>query len=197
VAEEADDGDEAMTDDASPPDRELIGRVRAGDATAFTRLVRRHLRPAVRLAARLLGDDDAAEDVVQESFLAVLEAVDGFDETRPFAPWFYRIVANRCSNVRRSQVRRRTETLSPTLRTELPGPDREAERSRLRDRLAAALGELPDRQRDVLMLYEVEGFSGPEIAEMFHISSGTVRWHLHQARAAMRAILDGEEQEER
>jgi RNA polymerase sigma-70 factor, ECF subfamily len=191
-----DDGDVGLNDDPSPPDRELVVRVRLGDAAAFAALVRRHLRPAVRLAARLLGDDDAAEDVVQESFLAVLEAVDTFDEARSFAPWFYRIVANRCSNERRARARRPTEALPPGLATERPGPERDAERSRLRGRLGAALAALPDRQREVLLLYDVDGFTGPEIAELLGISSGTVRWHLHQARAAMRAILDGEEQEE-
>jgi RNA polymerase sigma-70 factor, ECF subfamily len=185
-----------MNERSSPSDRELVGRVRAGDAAAFSILVRRHLRPAVRLAARLLGDDDAAEDVVQESFLAVLESVDGFDEARPFAPWFYRIVSNRCSNVRRSWSRRPAEALSPTLASERPGPERDAERRWLRSRLEAALNELPERQREVLMLYDVDGFTGPEIAEMLNISAGTVRWHVHQARAAMRAILDVEEQEE-
>jgi RNA polymerase sigma factor (sigma-70 family) len=185
-----------MTDGSPTPDRELVVRVRSGDPAAFDQLVRRHLRPAVRLASRLLGDDDAAEDVVQESFLKVLEVVDTFDATRPFAPWFYRIVANRCSNIRRSRSRRPTESLSPTLESEAPGPDREAERRSLRRRLRAALDGLPDRQREVLLLYDVEGFTGPEIAETLEISAGTVRWHLHQARAAMRAVLEVEEKEE-
>jgi RNA polymerase sigma-70 factor, ECF subfamily len=178
----------------SPPDRELVARLRAGDAGSFELLVRRHLRPAVRLASRLLGDDDAAEDVAQESFLAVLESLDGYDETRAFAPWFYKIVANRCSNVRRSLSRRPTERLSPGLESNRPGPEREAERRTLRGRLEQALDGLPERQRDVLMLYDVDGFTGPEIAEMLDISPGTVRWHLHQARAAMRALLEDEEE---
>jgi RNA polymerase sigma-70 factor, ECF subfamily len=182
-----------MTGADASPDSDLLRRVRHGDPGAFDALVRRHLEPAVRLATRLLGgDEDAAEDVVQESFLAVLEAVDTFDPERPFAPWFYRIVANRCSNARRTQSRRGTEALSPTLESERPGPDREADRSALRSRLRAGLERLPERQREVLVLYDVEGFAGPEIAELLEISPGTVRWHLHQARAAMRAILDGE-----
>jgi RNA polymerase sigma-70 factor, ECF subfamily len=187
-----------MTEAAGPSDGALLHRVRGGDRGAFDALVRRHLEPAVRLATRLLGGDDAAaEDVVQDSFLAVLESVDGFDPTRAFAPWFYRIVANRCSNVRRASVRRGTETLSRSLASEGPGPDREAARSALRSRLRDGLDRLPERQREVLMLYDVEGFAGPEIAEMLEISPGTVRWHLHQARAAMRAILDGAMEEER
>jgi RNA polymerase sigma-70 factor, ECF subfamily len=185
-----------MKDVAASPDRELVRKVREGDPDAFDTLVRRHLPAAVRLATRLLGDEDEAEDVVQESFLAVLERVDSFDVTRPFAPWFYRIVANRCSNVRRGRSRRPTEGLSRTLVSERASPDREAQRGRLRSRLRAGLDQLPDRQREILMLYDVEGFAGPEIAEMLEISPGTVRWHLHQARAAMRAILDGAVEEE-
>jgi RNA polymerase sigma factor (sigma-70 family) len=184
-----------MIDHPSVSDRGLVVRIKQGESEAFTALVRRHLRPAVRLAARLLGDDDAAEDVVQDSFVAMLDALDTFDERRPFAPWFYRIVVNRCSNARRSRARRATEPLSPALEAAHPGPDRETDRRVLRGRLEEALAELPARQRDVLMLYDVDGFTGPEIAEMLGISSGTVRWHLHEARAAMRVILEGEGQE--
>jgi RNA polymerase sigma-70 factor, ECF subfamily len=181
-----------MTEAAAASDGDLLRRVRGGDTGAFDALIRRHLEPAVRLATRLLGGDDAAaEDVVQDSFLAVLESVDAFDLRRAFAPWFYRIVANRCSNVRRSSALRATESLSRSQASEVPGPDREAALSALRSRLRDGLDRLPERQREVLMLYDVEGFAGPEIAEMLAISPGTVRWHLHQARAAMRAILDG------
>jgi RNA polymerase sigma-70 factor, ECF subfamily len=181
--------------DGHPPDGELVRRIRIGDASAFNALVGRHLRPAVRLATRLLGDDDAAEDVVQDSFLAVLEAIDRFDDSRRFAPWFYQIVANRCSNVRRSASRRPAEPIPAGLAADGPGPEQHVERGALRDRLRAGLATLPDRQREILMLYDVEGFSGPEIATMLEISPGTVRWHLHQARAAMREIL-GEEEEQ-
>ena len=179
--------------DGHPPDRELVRRTRIGDASAFDALVGRHLRPAIRLATRLLGDDDAAEDVVQESFMAVLESIDRFDDSRRFAPWFYQIVANRCANARRSAARRPAEPIPAGLATDGPGPERRAEQGALRDRLREGLAELPERQRQILMLYDVEGFSGPEISTMLGISPGTVRWHLHQARAAMREILGEEE----
>lgn len=173
-----------------------MSRVRLGDRSAFEELVRRHLRPAVRMAERLLGAGGDAEDMVQESFLAVLDTADRYDPSRPFAPWFYRILANRCSNARRAHRRRATEPLSPALESPRPGPEREAERGALRQRLRAALDTLPDRQREVLLLFDVEGFTGPQIAEMLELSAGTVRWHLHQARAAMRALLEDEAQEE-
>ncbi len=175
-------------------DRELLGRVRLGETRAFDELVRRHLGPAVRLATRLLGED-GAEDVVQDSFLAVLDHLEDFDTSRPFAPWFYRIVANRCANARRARSRRGSEPLSPQLEAGTKPPDEAAELSSLRTRLQRALVRLPERQRTILLLFDVDGFTGPEIAGMLDISTGTVRWHLHQARAAMRAILDGEVEE--
>lgn len=168
-------------------------RVRLGDHAAFEALVQRHIKPAVRLASRLLGDDAEAEDVVQESFVAVIEQAETFDPSRSFAPWFYRIVANRTANARRTQSRKRAERLAPSLATSRPGPERDAERGALRERLRSALAKLPDRQREILLLYDVDGFTGPEIAEMLDIAPATVRWHLHQARAAMRAILTEEE----
>jgi RNA polymerase sigma-70 factor, ECF subfamily len=185
-----------MTEVDRAADAELMLRVRLGDREAFGALVRRHLRRAVRLAERLLGDPEDAEDVAQESFMAVLDAAEGFDPGRPFAPWFYRIVANRCANANRSRVRRGAEPLTPNLVSGGRPPDQVAEMSALGDRLRTALLQLPERQRQILLLYEVEGYSGPEISEILEISPGTVRWHLHQARAAMRAILVDEDQED-
>jgi RNA polymerase sigma factor (sigma-70 family) len=178
-------------------DAELMLRVRLGDREAFGALVRRHLRRAVRLAERLLGDPEDAEDVVQESFMAALDAADGFDPGRAFAPWFYRIVANRCANANRSRARRRSEPASAELVSGAPTPDQAAETAALGDRLRVALSRLPERQRQILLLYEVDGYSGPEIGEILGVAPGTVRWHLHQARAAMRALLADEDQEER
>ena len=65
----------------------------------------------------------------------------------------------------------------------------EAERTQLRERLEAAVSVLPERQRAIVKLFELEGFSSPEIAEMLELSDGTVRWHLHQARQTLRQAL--------
>lgn len=171
-------------------DTELVERVRGGDAAAFDELVARHMHRAFRVAYRLLGHREDAEDLVQDAFLAVLERIDTFEPGREFAPWFYRVLVNRGLNARKSRALRRTDALPLELAGAEPGPDRAAERAELRARLRSALAALPERQRLTVQLFELEGFSGAEIAAILGIPAGTVRWHLHQARQTLREVLD-------
>jgi RNA polymerase sigma-70 factor, ECF subfamily len=170
-------------------DEELVEGVRAGDTAAFGTLVERHLRRAFGLAYRLLGHREDAEDLVQEAFVVALERIDTFRAGHSFAPWFNRIVVNRGLNARKARARRGTEPLHPEVASAGPLPDLVAERGELRRRLGSALATLPERQRLSVELFELEGFSGAEIAELLELPAGTVRWHLHQARHALRAVL--------
>ena len=174
---------------SGPSDEQLAEQVRGGDAAAFEALVRRHLGRAWSVGFRILGHREDAEDVAQEAFAAMLREIDRYQRGRPWAPWFFRIVANRAINARRSRGLREADALPDDLSASRPGPDRDSERAELRDGLARALATLPDRQRTVVQLFDVDGFSGAEIAAMLGLSEGTVRWHLHQARAALRVSL--------
>ena len=167
----------------------LVERVRRGDAAAFDTLVRRYMRRAFAVAFRLLGNREDAEDLVQESFLAVLQKVDTFERGRAFSPWFFRILVNRGLNARKARAVRATEVLPETAPAAGGTPEHAAERAELRARLRCALERLPERQRVIVELFEVEGFGGPEIADILEISDGTVRWHLHEARRALREAL--------
>ena len=174
----------------SPDDGELVERVRGGDATAFDQLVERHMWRAYAVAYRLLGHREDAEDLVQDAFLVALAKLDTFHSGRSFGPWFYRIVVNRGLNQRKARSRRRTEPLPDEAPARQASPERLAEQSELRARLSQALDELPETQRAVVQLFEVEGFTGAEIAEIMEIPAGTVRWHLHQAKKTLREILE-------
>jgi RNA polymerase sigma-70 factor (ECF subfamily) len=171
-------------------DAQLADRVKAGDGAAFDTLVRRHMQRAFGVAMRLLGQQQDAEDLVQDAFLAALEKIDTFDSQRDFAPWFYRILVNRCLNARKSRARRNTVDVPAEAVSGLASPLVDTERSELRTHLRKALGLLPERQRMIVTMFDVEGFSSPEIAEIMGISDGTVRWHLHQARRVLREALD-------
>jgi RNA polymerase sigma-70 factor (ECF subfamily) len=173
-----------------PTDAELARRVQHGDGGAFDSLVGRHMQRAFGVAMRLLGQQEDAEDLVQEAFLAALEKIDTFDSQREFAPWFYRILVNRCLNARKSRARRSTVDVPSEAVSGLATPILEAERSELRSHLIRALGLLPERQRTIVTMFDLEGFSSPEIAEVLGISDGTVRWHLHQARRVLREALE-------
>jgi len=172
-------------------ERDLIVRVQAGDRSAFDLLVRRHLPRARLIAKRLMQNPDDADDLVQDAFLRALERIGTFDASRAFEPWFTRLLVNLGRDQHRKQAVRRTESHDPEA---IPGgtrPDREAERSELRSSLSQALESLPDRQRLIVTLFEIDGRSTEEIAGMLNVSQVTIRWHLHQARRTLREVLKG------
>jgi RNA polymerase sigma-70 factor (ECF subfamily) len=127
---------------------------------------------------------------VQESFVAALDAIDTFEPRRPFAPWFLRIVLYRSLNARKARAihDRHSVSEAPDVAgggTELSAP----ERSEIRARFAVALEELPEQQQLVVQLADVDGYSSRDIGVMLDMPSGTVRWHLHAARVALRLAL--------
>jgi RNA polymerase sigma-70 factor (ECF subfamily) len=170
-------------------ERALVDAVRAGNGAAFDELAGRHMRRAFAVAYRILGQRQDAEDVVQDGFLAALLKIDTFDSDRPFGPWLLRIIANRAINARKARTLRQTEPIPDGAPSRGDSPFETTRRSEMRTELQRALAGLPEQQRWIVELFEIEGFSGPEIAATLEIAEGTVRWHLHQARQTLRATL--------
>jgi RNA polymerase sigma-70 factor (ECF subfamily) len=167
----------------------LVDRVKQGDATAYDALVRRHLARATMVARRLLGNTEDAEDLVQEAFLRALDRISTFDQSRAFAPWFFRLLINTGINARKARALRAAEPERGDFPSKAANPLELAEREDLRERFVAALAALPPRQRLVVSMFEVDGLSTAEIAEALGISGETVRWHHHQARQSLRHAL--------
>jgi RNA polymerase sigma-70 factor (ECF subfamily) len=176
---------------ATPPEEEpvLVERVRGGETAAFDVLVRRYLRRAYAVAYRILGHREDAEDLVQEAFMTALDHIDTFQVGQPFGPWFFRILVNRGLNARKARAVRQTAPVPDVAADSRSSPLADVERGEVRERFRAALEAMPERQRLVVQLIDVDGMKAPEVAEMLEISPGTVRWYLHQARAALRAAL--------
>ena len=177
------EGKDAIDDEA------LFEQVRGGNSAAFDTLVERHMRRAFSVAYRLLGQREDAEDLMQDAFMVALQKMDTFESGRKFAPWFYRILVNRGLNSRKSRSLRHTDQIPDAVASNTVSPLRAAEQTELRERLREVLAELPPRQRAVVEFFELEGFSSIEIADILELSDGTVRWHLHQARHALRTAL--------
>jgi RNA polymerase sigma-70 factor (ECF subfamily) len=167
----------------------LIEAVQAGDSAAFDELAERHMRRALAVAYRLLGQRQDAEDIVQDSFLAALVKIDTFERGRPFGPWLFRIVANRAINLRKARALRQAEPLPATAASRDESPADAAERGERKRALQQALLQLPEQQRWIVELFEIDGFTSPEIADMLDLADGTVRWHLHAARQTLRTVL--------
>ncbi|MBA3261360.1 MAG: sigma-70 family RNA polymerase sigma factor, partial [Thermoleophilaceae bacterium] len=168
----------------SQPDHRLAALVRSGSEPAFEALVARYRDQLLRYCRRILSAD-RAEDAVQQTFVNAHAAIAGGRCGAELRPWLYRIAHNVAVDQLR-QRRRPDEQLSE----DLPGGDLPEDIFSRRERLAAvmtALEDLPPRQRDALLLRELEGRSYDEIAYALGVGDGAVRQLLNRARNAMRA----------
>jgi RNA polymerase sigma-70 factor (ECF subfamily) len=173
-------------------DARLVRRARDGDGAAFEALVRRYLKMAYAVALSELPDPRDAEDAVQDSLITALERLDDCRDPAAFAGWLRRIVRNRARSVGRRERIRDTESLESAWSTaSAQSPVRDLERSDMRRRLGAALAKLPEVQRRVVLMHDLEGYRHREIAVELDIPEGTVRSHLFFARRAMRETLGG------
>lgn len=166
-----------VTRGARHSDAALVRAAQRGCAEAVEALFERHW-PAVHHAAFLVvRDRAAAEDIAQESFLAALRALDGFDRRRPLAPWLHRIVVNRAiDHARTRAVRREVSAELADLASEAAGPASAA----LDDELLAVLGTLDAEQRAVVVLRHLLDYTPGEIATLLEIPRGTVNSRLRR-----------------
>lgn len=130
-----------------------------------------------------------ADDAVQDAFLAALRHLPRYDSTRPFGPWLMRIVANAAADRRRRERIREAQPLPPHLQSRAPAPSAVAEEHAFREALEEALARLPERQRIAVVLFDVEGYSHREIADVLNIPVGTVRSDVFHGRRALREAL--------
>ncbi|MDE3128585.1 MAG: RNA polymerase sigma factor, partial [Gemmatimonadota bacterium] len=170
-------------------ERLLIARVRDGDREAYGARVERHLDRALALSRRLLHHRQDAEDLAQDAFLAALQHLDAFDGARPFWPWLSRIIVNRGLDLAAARAVRVTESLPDEARDPGQGPAEAAERAEILARFRHELALLPPRRKLIVQLFELDGYSVAEIAELLESSRATVRWHLHAGRHQLRRAL--------
>ena len=172
-----------------PTDAELVARVRDGDAESYGELIRRHQRGLFHHATGMTRDSDVAQDLVQDSFLVAYRRLSECRDPERFGLWVFRILRNRAldhvKNIRRRSVPIETANLAASR----GNPDASAERSELRDKLDAALGELTPEMRDAFLMKHLEGRSYEEMAELADASVSAMKMRVHRAREAMRDTL--------
>ena len=178
-----------MSGSPTPDDGELVQRAKRGDDRAFGLLVQKYGRAAYAVAYSVTGRHEEAEDAAQESFLVALQRLEECRSPERFAGWLMTIVRNRSRNLVRRESLRETDPVPLSASTRVPTPDRDAERSELQAVLRDALDKLPEVQREIVLLHDLEGWKHREIADRLGIPSGTVRSHLHFARRALRDTL--------
>lgn len=180
-------------------DAALVERVRAGDADAFNQLARRHIKAVHAAALSVTGEGSDAEDVVQDAFVIALERLDDCQPAEKFRPWLLTITRNRALDLlRRNKVRRYEPidtadgTNDSVSASSAPTPLKHAELADMRAHLEAGIATLTPVRREVLLLYDLEGWSHAEIAEHLQLAVPTVRSHLFLARRDLRARLSPE-----
>jgi RNA polymerase sigma-70 factor, ECF subfamily len=193
----------------------LVAALRAGDEQAFAMLVRRHHASLKRVARAYVSTDAVAEEVVQETWLAVIGAIGRFEHRATIKTWLFHILMNK-AKTRGVRERRSVpfaslagaddEPAVPAERFQREGdawpghwatpprpwedPERRLESLEARGRLRAAIGALPPTQQAVLTLRDVEGLDAEEVCDLLDLSAGNQRVILHRARAKVRDALE-------
>ena len=199
------------TDDTLPamePDAELLRRLRAGDERAFVALVERYNGSMLRLALSFVPSLAIAEEVVQDTWLAVLRGLAAFEGRSSLKTWLFSILVNRArsAGVRESRSFPVADA-GPVVDASRFGPDgawvsppehwiEEAESRvdalKLTGLLRGALDGLPGRQREVVVLRDVEGLTSAEVCSVLSISEANQRVLLHRGRGKLRQVLETE-----
>ena len=169
-----------------------IRQILNGDVNAFEGLVTAYEKNADNLALRMLGDPQDAEDVTQEAFLKAYQSLSSFRLDSRFSVWLYRIVSNLCLDQLRRRQRRPEQSLTvendegEEAQQDVPdenfSPEALLERKLTREAVRRGLDALPDEQRQILLLRELEGMSYEEIGQALSLEPGTVKSRIFRAR---------------
>jgi RNA polymerase sigma-70 factor, ECF subfamily len=192
----------------------LLAALRGGDEQAFAALIDRHHASMLRVARSYVATREAAEDVVQETWLGVIKGLDGFEGRSSLKTWIFRILVNRARTRGQREARSQPfSAVSPVGKEPVVDPARFYDTGRwagfwsapptlhspaeqqviateASQQLLAAIGQLPDSQRVVITLRDVQGLSASEVCDLLDISEANQRVLLHRARTKARAALE-------
>lgn len=202
-----------MTGTTPDSERGLVARLRQGDEQAFSELIERYYASMARLAGMFVGSEASAEEIVQETWLAVIDGLDWFEERSSLKTWIFSILTNQAK--RRASKDIRTQAWSSLFDVDMdqelsteegrfdraghwvrppipwkPDPEQRLMRQKLLEVISRAIDELPASQRTVVWLRDVEGLSSTEVCEVLEISPGNQRVLVHRGRARVRRAVE-------
>lgn len=188
------------------PEEDLVTRLRAGDEAAFTKVVSEHHKVLVRLARTFVGGEAAAEEVAQETWVAVLDGIDGFEGRSSFKTWLFHILVNRA----RTRARKQGREVPFDLEDE-PHPDEarfsgagfwasgprpwseaEIDHKRVLEIVRREVDNLPEAQRAVVIMRDIEGLDAKEVCNVLALQETHQRVLLHRGRAKLRSLIEKE-----
>jgi RNA polymerase sigma-70 factor (ECF subfamily) len=184
-------------------DQQVVTWAQDGDEAAFRELIRRYQRPIFSIIYRMVRDRELAEDLAQETFIKVLNAIDSYRPEHKFSSWIFKIANNAAiDHLRRRELEtlslegapdaitsERQEATALQVRDRTESPLEELEARELGSQIERAIAALRPEYRSCIMLRHVEGRAYEEIAEILGLPLGTVKTYIHRARAELRAHL--------
>jgi RNA polymerase sigma-70 factor, ECF subfamily len=179
-------------------DQVAISHLKRGDLGGLESLVKRYQAQAVHVAYLIVHDRSLAEDVVQTAYIKVAERIQQFDDTRPFAPWFFRIVMNDALKAAKSQQRtlplpeqvdEPTAQLAEWLVDPSPEPEQVLEREEMRQLILRALRSLPPEQRTVVVMRYFVDMPLSDMVSATNRPLSTIKWWLRDARQRLRRLI--------
>lgn len=183
-------------------DADLVARLQRGDDSAFEAIVRAHSGRLLSVARRFLGNNEDAQDAVQDAFIRAYKAIHTFEARAQLHTWLHRILVNTALMKLRERRRRPTESIEellPTYNTDghqavasRDWSDAVLERKETAGIVREAIAMLPDQYREVIVLRDIEEKDTAEAAEILGTTSNVVKVRLHRARQALRTLLDRE-----
>jgi RNA polymerase sigma-70 factor (ECF subfamily) len=181
-------------------DLAVVARVRAGDHDAFRHLVERHSRSVFRLAYRLTGREEDADDIVQETFLKAFRQLARFESRSSFGTWLYRITVNCAHDLMRQRPRAGTRTslddpeqarsLQLVDASAAADPMRELTRRQIDQRVRAAMSELSAQERSAFVMRHYEGLSIEEIGRVLDLRTSAAKHSIFRAVKKLRRLLE-------
>ena len=180
-------------------DQIAISRIKQGDLNSLEPLVNHYQAQAVYAAYLILYDRALAEDVAQTAFIKIAERIQQFDEGRPFAPWFFRIVVNDALKAAQKQKRHvsleeldeSTSHLAQWLLDPAPQPESVLEEKQVREHILQALQSLPPEQRAVIVMRYYLDMSEADMSTKMERPLSSIKWWLRDARQRLRSLMDG------
>lgn len=187
-------------------EKALIAALQAGDNAAYQTLVETHIGRMLAVARRMLGNEEDANDAVQDAFLSAFKAIDRFEGNAQLGTWLHRIAVNASLMKLRSRKRRNNEisieAFLPTFKNngrlaKMPTAwtvtsDKLIERDETRHRIRELIESLPADYRDVVLLRDIEELDTKQTGQILGVSDSAVKTRLHRARLALKALLEQE-----
>jgi RNA polymerase sigma-70 factor (ECF subfamily) len=181
-------------------EQELLKRAKAGDVAAFEELVEGYQKKLFSLAYRIVGNPEDAADMVQEALIRIFRSIAKFKEQSSFSTWIYRITTNVCLDELRKRKNKKEFSLDQEIhgedgdmkrqiRSDEMLPDDLAEQEELRDIVNNAINSLPEDQRIVISLRDIQGLTYSEISQVLNCPEGTVKSRINRARNALKNVL--------